>query len=53
MIDGEVVLEDGAPTRLDESRALAALQERTPHWRARLAALGSRAVFGPRCACCG
>ncbi|MBK9082108.1 MAG: amidohydrolase family protein [Rhizobiales bacterium] len=53
VIDGAIALEDGAPTRLDEPRALARLAERTPHWRTRLAALGSRAVFGPHCACCG
>lgn len=53
VVDGEVVLEDGRPTRLDEARALAALTGRIPGWRGRLAALGSRSVYGPGCPCCG
>ena len=52
VIDGEIVLEDGNPTRLDRDRAIATLRGRVPGWRARLAALGSRAVFGPGCPCC-
>jgi len=47
------VLEGGRPVLLDEARALAALAPRIPAWRGRLEALGSRAVFGPGCACCG
>jgi len=53
IIDGEVVLEHGRPTRLDQDAALTALAARVAGWRARLSALGSRAVFGPGCACCG
>ena len=53
IVDGQVVLEDGRPTRLDEERALRELAARTAGWRARLSALGSRAVFGPGCICCG
>jgi 5-methylthioadenosine/S-adenosylhomocysteine deaminase len=53
VVDGRVVLEDGRPVLLDEQRALAALAPRVPAWRGQLSALGSRAVFGPGCACCG
>ncbi|MCU4180890.1 amidohydrolase family protein [Bosea sp. BH3] len=53
VIDGQIVLEDARPTRLDRDRAIATLRGRVPGWRARLAALGSRAVFGPGCPCCG
>lgn len=53
VIDGQVVLEDGRPTRLDEERALSNLAARTAGWRTQLSALGSRAVFGPGCPCCG
>jgi 5-methylthioadenosine/S-adenosylhomocysteine deaminase len=53
IINGEVVLEGGRPVGLDQSRALAALAELTSGWRAKLSALGSRAVFGPGCPCCG
>jgi len=53
VVDGRVVLEGGRPVLLDEARALAALAPRIPAWRGRLEALGSRAVFGPGCACCG
>ncbi|MBL8588374.1 MAG: amidohydrolase family protein [Methylobacteriaceae bacterium] len=52
VIDGQIVLEDGRPTRLDEPAARAAVAGRTPDWRRRLEMLGSRAVFGPGCACC-
>jgi 5-methylthioadenosine/S-adenosylhomocysteine deaminase len=53
IIDGEVVLEAGRLTRLDEAAALRAMGSHLPHWRGQLAALGSRAVFGSGCACCG
>jgi 5-methylthioadenosine/S-adenosylhomocysteine deaminase len=53
IINGEIVLEGGRPVGLDQSRALAALAELTSGWRAKLSALGSRAVFGPGCPCCG
>ncbi|WP_439498975.1 amidohydrolase family protein [Bosea sp. (in: a-proteobacteria)] len=52
IIDGEIVLEEGRPTRLDQDGALGALASHVPGWRTRLATLGSRAVFGPGCACC-
>jgi len=53
IVDGQVVVEDGRPVRLDQDRALRELTSRAPGWRSRLAALGSRAVFGPGCPCCG
>lgn len=53
IVDGQVVLEDGRPVRLDQDRILHELASRTAGWRSRLAALGSRAVFGPGCPCCG
>ena len=53
IVAGDIVLEDGRPTMLDRDRTLAHLKQRVPGWRARLAALGSRAVFGPGCPCCG
>lgn len=53
VIDGEIVVEDGRPTRLDREGTMARIREAVPGWRGRLAALGSRAVFGPGCPCCG
>ncbi len=53
VIDGRVVMEDGRPVGLDREAALAALAARVPHWRGGLGRLGSRAVFGPGCVCCG
>ena len=51
--DGAIVVEDGRPTRLDRERTMARIREKVPGWRGKLAALGSRAVFGPGCPCCG
>ena len=48
-----ILVEDGRPTRLDRERTMARIREHVPGWRGRLAALGSRAVFGPGCPCCG
>ena len=53
IVDGQMVLEDGRPVRLDQDRILREVASRTAGWRSRLAALGSRAVFGPGCPCCG
>lgn len=47
VIDGQIVLEDGEPTRMDSRAALARVQNRTPHWATNLLKLGSR------CVCCG
>lgn len=52
IVDGAIVVENGRPTRLDRERAMARIKEKVPGWRGRLAALGSRAVFGPGCPCC-
>ena len=52
VVDGRIVLDEGRPVHLDEADALRRLGSRVPAWRGRLAALGSRAVFGPGCACC-
>ena len=52
VVDGRVVLEDGQPTGLEWERSLTALEARIPDWRGKLAALGSRSVFGRGCACC-
>jgi 5-methylthioadenosine/S-adenosylhomocysteine deaminase len=52
IIDGEIVLEDGRPTRIEQDVVQKAIRDHTPAWRRRLAALGSRAVFGPGCPCC-
>jgi 5-methylthioadenosine/S-adenosylhomocysteine deaminase len=51
IVDGDVVLEDGRPSRLDQESALSALGSHVAGWRGRLAALGSKAVFGPGCPC--
>jgi 5-methylthioadenosine/S-adenosylhomocysteine deaminase len=53
IIDGQVVLEDGRPVSLDGEQALARLSSEIPRWRGQLSLLGSRAVFGPGCVCCG
>ncbi len=53
IVDGAIVVEDGRPTRLDRERTMARIREKVPGWRGQLAALGSRAVFGPGCPCCG
>jgi len=53
VVDGRVVMEAGRPLHLDPDAALAALAARVPHWRRGLERLGSRAVFGPGCVCCG
>lgn len=53
IIDGEIVLDNGRLTRLDEAGALSALASRLAGWRGKLGALGSKAVFGPGCPCCG
>ena len=51
-VDGAIVVEDARPTRLDRERTMARIREKVPGWRGKLAALGSRAVFGPGCPCC-
>lgn len=53
IIDGQIVLEAGQPTRLDQVRAMANLGLHIPAWRTRLSELGSTAVAGPGCPCCG
>lgn len=52
IVDGEVVLENGLPVPLDRDPALRELTTPIAGWRGRLAARGSRAVFGPGSACC-
>lgn len=52
IIDGQVVLDDGRITRLDEARALAETARQRDGWGRRLAALGSPAVV-LGCGCCG
>lgn len=53
IIDGQVVMEGGQLVRLDQERALANLRVHVAAWRTRLAELGSTAVAGPGCPCCG
>ena len=53
IIDGRIVLEGGQPTRLDLQRAMANLGTHVAAWRGRLSELGSTAVAGPGCPCCG
>jgi len=53
IIDGQIVLEGGQPTRLDQQRAMANLGTHVAAWRGRLSELGSTAVAGPGCPCCG
>ncbi|WP_426959074.1 amidohydrolase family protein [Muricoccus radiodurans] len=47
IVDGQVVLEDGRPTRLDPEAALSALDRHKPGWSRTLRSLGGR------CVCCG
>lgn len=53
IVDGRVIMEDGRPVYLDRAAALSRLAPRVAHWRRGLAGIGSRAVFGPGCLCCG
>lgn len=48
LVAGEIVLEDGRPTRIDEQRIVREIGTHLPRWRERLRRLGSRAVTG----CC-
>jgi len=53
VIDGRVVMEGRRIPGLDEAVIQRDIRAATPGWRRRLHALGSRAVFGPGCDCCG
>ncbi|KAF0123391.1 MAG: cytosine deaminase, partial [Xanthobacteraceae bacterium] len=53
VIDGRVVMEGRRIPGLDEAVIQRDIRAATPGWRKRLHALGSRAVFGPGCDCCG
>lgn len=48
LVAGEIVLEDGRPTRIDEAQVLHEVGTHPPRWREQLQRLGSRAVAG----CC-
>lgn len=53
VVDGRIIMEEGRPLHLDREAALARLAARVPYWRRGLGRLGSKAVFGPGCICCG
>jgi 5-methylthioadenosine/S-adenosylhomocysteine deaminase len=53
VIDGKVVMRERQLSGLDHKATLEKLQKRLPPWRSQLSALGSPAVFGPSCDCCG
>lgn len=51
--DGKVVMRERQLSGLDHKATLEKLQKRLPRWRSQLSTLGSPAVFGPSCDCCG
>ena len=53
VIDGKVVMHERHITGLNHQSTLEQIKERVPTWRSQLSALGSPAVFGPGCDCCG
>ena len=53
VIDGKVVMQERHITGLNHQSTLEQIKERVPTWRSQLSALGSPAVFGPGCDCCG
>jgi 5-methylthioadenosine/S-adenosylhomocysteine deaminase len=53
VIDGKVVMRERQLSGLDHKATFEKLQKRLPPWRSQLSALGSPAVFGPSCDCCG
>ena len=53
VIDGKVVMRERQLSGLDHRATLEKLQKRLPPWRSQLSALGSPAVYGPGCDCCG
>jgi 5-methylthioadenosine/S-adenosylhomocysteine deaminase len=53
VIDGKVVMHERHITGLNHHSTLEQLQKRVPGWRSQLSSLGSPAVFGPGCDCCG
>ncbi len=53
VIDGKVVMHERHISGLNHHSTLEQLQKRVPGWRSQLSSLGSPAVFGPGCDCCG
>ena len=53
VIDGKVVMHERHISGLNHQSTLEQIKERVPTWRSQLSALGSPAVFGPGCDCCG
>ncbi|MEZ5594078.1 MAG: hypothetical protein R3F53_26620 [Gammaproteobacteria bacterium] len=49
VINGQIVLQDGQPTRLDKDRIIARIKQRLPHWRDQLSAFGSQAIVACGC----